>query len=346
MRQCAAQQSDQLGAVLGGRHRHVRHREHVRDVVQAHVRLAILADHARAVHAENHRQLLDGDVVDDAVVGALQERRINGDHGPHALRGESRRERRRMRFRDADVEEPLRPLFLEDVRPRSRGHGRGDGDEVGVLGRELRERVAEDLRPLRRPGVHGLQPAGDGIVWRASMILFEIGLGQREALSLLRNHVHDAWPLERLHDVEGVQHLGDIVPVNRSEIAEAELFEQHPRRPQILDALFDVLREVDELLAADEVRCPLDHMLHALAHAHADRAGDDRAEVFVDRADVGRDRHAVIVQHDDDVTARIAGVVEGFVGQAAGHRTVAHNGDDFEFQSLQVASRRHPECRR
>ena len=178
------------------------------------------------------------------------------------------------------------------------------------------------------------------------MILFEIGLGQREALSFLRNHVHDAWPLERLHDVECVQHLGDVVPIDRAEIAEAELFEQHSRRPQILDTLFDVLREVDELLAADEVRCPLDHVLHALAHAHADRAGDDRAEVFVDRADVGRDRHAIVVQHDDDVTARIAGVVEGFVGQAAGHRTVAHNGDDFEFQSFQVASRRHPECRR
>src|SRR5438445_788103 len=87
-------------------------------------------------------------------------------------------------------------------------------------------------------------------------------------------------------------------------------------------------------------------MFHALAHADADRAGDDRTEVLIDRADVGRDRHTVVVQDDDDVAARIAGVVQSLVGQAAGHRAVADDGDDRECQSVQVASRRHPVRRR
>ena len=39
----------------------------------------------------------------------------------------------------------------------------------------------------------------------------------------------------------------DVVPVDRPEIAEAQLLEQHPGRPEVLDALFDVLGEVDEL---------------------------------------------------------------------------------------------------
>ena len=158
-----------------------------------------------------------------------------------------------MRFRDADVEEALRPLFLEDVGPGSGGHGRGDRDEVRVLGRKLRQRIAEDFRPLRRAGVDGLQLAGDGIVGRAGVILLEIGLGQREALSLLRDDVDNARPFQCLHDLERVQHLSNVVPVDGPEIPEAQLLEQHPGRPQILDALFDVLREVDELLAADEV---------------------------------------------------------------------------------------------
>src|SRR2546425_6744612 len=83
-------------------------------------------------------------------------------------------------------------------------------------------------------------------------------------------------------------------------------------------------------------------MFHALAHADADRAGDDRTEVLVDRADVRSDRHTVVVQDDDDVAARIAGVVQSLVGQPAGHRAVTDDGDDLEYQSFQVASRRHP----
>src|SRR5207247_8298350 len=70
-----------------------------------------------------------------------------------------------------------------DLGPGSGGHGRGDRNEVRVLGRQLRQRIAEDSRPLRRAGVDGLQLAGDGIVRRAGVILLEIGLGQREALS-------------------------------------------------------------------------------------------------------------------------------------------------------------------
>src|SRR3989442_8955605 len=39
--------------------RSVRHREQVRDVVQAHVGLPVLAHHARAVETEDHGELLD-----------------------------------------------------------------------------------------------------------------------------------------------------------------------------------------------------------------------------------------------------------------------------------------------
>ena len=82
VRQRGAEQADQLVAVLGRRHRHARHRQHVRDVVQPHVGLAVLADQARAVHAERHRQVLHGDVVDDVVVRALEERAV--DRAPPA----------------------------------------------------------------------------------------------------------------------------------------------------------------------------------------------------------------------------------------------------------------------
>src|ERR1044072_3116043 len=76
------------------------------------------------------------------------------------------------------------------------------------------------------------------------VILRKIGLGQREALTLLRDHVHDARARELLDNVERVQHLADVVPVDRPEIAEAERLEKHPGRSEALDRYFDGLRAV------------------------------------------------------------------------------------------------------
>ena len=55
----------------------VRDRAQVRDVVGAVVRRAVVADQPGAVHAEHDVQLLEADVVDDLVVRALQEGRVD-----------------------------------------------------------------------------------------------------------------------------------------------------------------------------------------------------------------------------------------------------------------------------
>ena len=106
------------------------HGEHVGDVVQPHVRLAVLADEARAVHAEDDRQRLDRDVVDDVVVRALEERRVDRDDRPHAARRQPGGEGHRVSFGDADVEEPLRMRLRERVGARAARHRRGDRDEL------------------------------------------------------------------------------------------------------------------------------------------------------------------------------------------------------------------------
>jgi hypothetical protein len=51
-----SQQAEHRCAVAGRRNRHAGHSEHVRDVVETHMRLAIFADEARAIHAEHDRQ--------------------------------------------------------------------------------------------------------------------------------------------------------------------------------------------------------------------------------------------------------------------------------------------------
>ena len=58
------------------------------------------------------------------------------------------------------------------------------------------------------------------------------------------------------------------------------------------------------------------------------RVQADAVEVARQRADVRRDRHAVVVEHDDDRGAQAAGLVDRLERDAAGHRAVADDRDD------------------
>ena len=63
-------------------------RAEVSEVEAPGVGRSVGADQPGAIHREPHRQVLDRDVVDDLVVGALEEGRINRRERPVALRGQ------------------------------------------------------------------------------------------------------------------------------------------------------------------------------------------------------------------------------------------------------------------
>ena len=69
---------------------------------------AIAAHQPGAIQREHHRQILQGDVVNELIVGALQERRVDRDDRLEALAGETRRERHRVLFGDRHVEIAVR----------------------------------------------------------------------------------------------------------------------------------------------------------------------------------------------------------------------------------------------
>src|SRR5690606_37752898 len=104
---------------------------HVADVERTGVGGPVGTDQTGAVHGEAHRQLLDGHVVDDLVVAALEEGGIDGADGLHAIGGEAGREGHGVLFGDADVVGPLGEGLAEQVEPGARGHGGGDGDDRG-----------------------------------------------------------------------------------------------------------------------------------------------------------------------------------------------------------------------
>ncbi len=109
------------------------------------MRRAVGADEARPVDGEANGQPLDGDVVHDLVVGALQEGRVDRRERLQALRGEPAGERHRVLLGDADVEGALGELLAEEVEPGAVGHRRGDGDDLLVLPRLRDEALGEHL---------------------------------------------------------------------------------------------------------------------------------------------------------------------------------------------------------
>ena len=118
-----------------------------------------------------------------------------------------------------------------------------------------------------------------------------------------------------------------VVAVDHAHVGPVELLPPQARRPERLDRLLQVRAEALEGGAdADrELRQPA---LDARARVPQLRVQADAVEVARQRADVRRDRHAVVVEHDDDRRAEAAGLADRLERDAAGHRAVADHGDD------------------
>ena len=107
--------------LVARRHQHdVRQAAQVGDVEDAVVGRAVVADEAGAVDREDDREPLQADVVDDLVVGALEEGRVDRGDRARALEGEPGGEEHRLLLGDADVEVALRHRRLEDVQAGAR----------------------------------------------------------------------------------------------------------------------------------------------------------------------------------------------------------------------------------
>jgi hypothetical protein len=142
---------DELGLVGGGHHDEIGKRAQISEVEAAGVRLSVGADQPGAVHREAHRQVLDRDVVDDLVVGALQEGRIDRAERPIALRGEPGGEGHPMLLGDADVERALREFGRDLVEAGARRHRCGDRDHLLVALHLGDQRFGEHIRIAGRP---------------------------------------------------------------------------------------------------------------------------------------------------------------------------------------------------
>ena len=143
------------------------------------------------------------------------------------------------------------------------------------------------------------------------------------------------------HILQHRQQVIEIVPVNRADVVEAQLFEQRPAGHH----------------AAGEFLGLADGVVQAAAHL-LDRAAREAAdaEIFgrrhhprqISRQAAHRrgNRHVVVVEDHDQPVARLRGVVHRLVGHAGAHRTVADHRDAAPRLALELVGHRKAERRR
>jgi hypothetical protein len=126
-----------------------------------------------------------------------------------------------------------------------------------------------------------------------------------------------------------VLHLLDVVPVDRADVADAERLEEvlgleelAERGAQALHAQLQVLTD-DRHLAED--------VLDAVAVAHVGRLEAQVGQAAAEARDRRRVGPAVVVEHDHHAAPTVTEVVDALVGHAAGHRSVADDGNHAPF---------------
>src|SRR6185437_14585154 len=122
--------------------------------------------------------------MDELVVGALQERRIDRDNRLQALHGEARREGNRVLFGDRDVEIAIGEALREFDESRALAHCRRDADDALVAGGHIAQPLSEDLREGRAAGLFLEDRAAGGVERTWAVPLDRVGLGRRVALAL------------------------------------------------------------------------------------------------------------------------------------------------------------------
>src|SRR5207253_5352621 len=143
----------------------------------------------------------------------------------------------------------------------------------------------------------------------------------------------------RFQEFKGADQERDVVSIDRSVVAQAQLLEDHAWDNQTFDAFLDLVRELHARLAEN----PFYEITRFVVQVRISLARLDPVKVIRDRADIFGNRPLVVVQHDDEALGLRLYIVERFVTDPVGERGIARYHHNVLAAAFQIASHRHPE---
>lgn len=115
-------------------------------VIDTLMRLTIGRDKTGTVNGEDHILFQQVDVMNDLIVGTLEECGINTHHREHSLAGQTGRKSHSVLFCHANIKKALGVRMVEELQASAIFHGGGNGADLLILTSLLIEQVAKHGR--------------------------------------------------------------------------------------------------------------------------------------------------------------------------------------------------------
>src|SRR5574344_114029 len=188
---------------------------------------AVFSNQTGTVQTENHIQLQQGHIVNQIIIGPLEESGIDVTEWQHSFFGHSAGKSYGMSFGNADIKGALGHGFHHDVHGTSGGHGGSNTYYLIILTGKLQQSFSEYvLKAGRFAGCVLYETFSRGGVEHAWCMPFRsLFLGRGKTFSLDGMDVKDA---RTLHFLDAAQHpdqIFHVVSVYRAEITEVQSFE-------------------------------------------------------------------------------------------------------------------------
>ncbi len=244
-----------------------------------------------------------------------------------------------MLLGDTDVVAALGEGFGEPVEPGAGRHRRGDRHDLLVGLRLLDQRIGEHLGEARRADARRLLRSGHDIEPPHAMELVGGILRVLVALALLGDDVdQDRAVLRVAHIAQDREQMIEIMPIDWTDIIEAELLEQRAAGPEASCIFLGARGATLPGLGQD-----LGELLRPVAELLIGLAGYEARKIGAHGADRGRDRHIVVVEDDDQARIHRASIIHRLIGHAGAHGAVADDRDHVVLLAGEVAGDRHAE---
>ena len=296
---------------------------------------AIGTDQTGPVQGQHHGQFLQGHVVDELVVRALQKGGINGHHGFYALAGQPGGKGDGMLLGNAHVVIAVREAPMKLHHARAFAHRRGDAHQALVLRGHVAQPLAKHLGKGGLGGGGGRDNADLRVELARAVVSDGVHFGQLVALAFFGDHVQKLRAVQ-LADVlqrgdEGVE----VVPVDGADVVEAEILKQRGRHHHAFGMLLQLFRQLQQRG---------DIFQHAFAHATGGGvklAAHQLRQIAVQRPHRWADAHVVVVQDDQQIAIEHPGVVHGLKGHAGRHGPVANHRNGAALFALALGGHGH-----
>ena len=292
------------------------------------VRRPVFSDQACPVETHDYMQILQGHIMYHHIVSPLHERGIDVAERNHPLLGQSCRERYGMSFGYPHIERPLGEGFHQEGHRAASRHRRRYAHNPWVFLSQLYQRMPENiLIKLRGIQVMLYQPFARLFVETPRCVpLGSRLLGGLEAFALLCLDMKEFRTFQILDVVQDFDEITHIVPIDRTEVANAEALEQVVLLGQ---QGFQAIIEAEDIFApvfVDQLHLP-ESAIDVIAHLVISLAGCNIHEILAKPTYIVVDSHIVVVEYNQKIVRIGRRVVQPFVGQSAGHRPVANDGN-------------------